>query len=58
MLIERGIAPEVAALLGMSEVPAFNLTLTYEDVAGNRWATTGHWIRQPGVYVDLAIAER
>jgi hypothetical protein len=45
-------------LRGMSEVPAFNLTLTYEDVAGNRWATTGHWIRQPGVYVDLAIAER
>jgi hypothetical protein len=42
-------------LRGISEVPGFNLALTYEDVAGNRWTTTGHWMRQPGVYADLEI---
>jgi hypothetical protein len=42
-------------LRGIGEVPAFNLALTYEDVAGNRWTTAGHWMRQPGVYTDLTI---
>ena len=40
---------------GIGEVPSFNLALTYEDVAGSRWTTTGHWMRQPGVYTELAI---
>ena len=39
-----------------SDVPDFNLTLTYDGVAGKGWRTLAGWIAGDGRYEGLAIA--
>lgn len=43
---------EFANLVG---VPDYELTITYEDVAGKGWLTVGRWNADDGRYTDLAI---
>jgi hypothetical protein len=40
---------------GLAEVASFSLTLTYEDVAGRRWATTARYIETRDLYEDLTV---
>jgi hypothetical protein len=44
------------AIHDLSEVPDFNLTLTYDGVAGKGWTTVADWIAGDGRYEGLAIA--
>jgi hypothetical protein len=37
------------------EVADFELTLTYDDVAGKRWRSTAEWDAIPGRYEKIVI---
>jgi hypothetical protein len=43
---------------GWREGIDFELAVTYEDVAGKRWATTGRYVHARNVYEDVAIARQ
>jgi hypothetical protein len=44
------------AIDDLDDVPDFNLTLTYDGVAGKGWRTVAGWIAADGRYEGLAIA--
>jgi hypothetical protein len=44
------------AIDDLNDVPDFNLTLTYDGVAGKGWRTVAGWIADGGRYEGLAIA--
>jgi hypothetical protein len=51
------MTPLEVDLPGVAEVPGFDLSLVYEDVAGKKWLTFTRWIPDLGRYEDISIEE-
>jgi hypothetical protein len=51
------VAPSVPCA-GLTAVPIFWLTLSYEDVAGNAWVMRARYVKPRDGYEDLTIERR
>lgn len=49
------IVPLEVKFTGLVEMSGFELTITYDDVAGKRWRSTAEWNPIPGRYEKIVI---
>lgn len=50
-----GVVAPIVKIQGLGEVPGFQLTVTYEDVAGKSWITQALYIVTEGRYTDVTV---